>query len=121
MVKLNELPNYKALCVREEGDLGTGFARMGSPSVSCQGLKTERDPQEEGVYPGLRGPRAAPPQLCPSWEPGQRCPVARAQRLPPGGLLEHLMGAVPFKPRGRLPEGGQGLLAEPPGSWEAGT
>lgn len=66
LVKLNELPNYKALCVREEGDLGMGFARMGSPSISCQGLKTERDPQEEGVYPGLCGPRAAPPQLCPS-------------------------------------------------------
>ena len=41
------------------------FAQMGSPSVSCQGLKTERDPQEEDANPGLRGDRAAPSPALP--------------------------------------------------------
>lgn len=65
----------------------------------------ERDPQEGGVNPGLRGDRAAP---CPALsQPGTQAEeasstldVARAQRLPPGGFLEHLMGGCPPKTSG---------------------
>ena len=49
------------LCVSGRRDeLGTNFAQMGSPSISCQGLKTEQYPQKEDANPGLCGDRAAP-------------------------------------------------------------
>ena len=49
------------LCVSgRRDDLRTNFAKTGSPSISFQGVKTEQDPQEEGVNPGLHGDRAAP-------------------------------------------------------------